>query len=234
MSSIAATALLMLVLGGLVTFPFEATTTSYDPRCLGLRLVIITATGIWIAAANQFLHAWLWLIGVGVIAAILGPAVRWLRQNVAPPQWGGELEVAIIAAIVGAAVAFGQMDGSSASLPVTAPLTRNLIAVAAAIVVAQSGTPFVRGVLNKAGTLGNVGSSQLNAGRVIGVFERLLVFASVLLGQLELAGFLVAAKGFIRGRELESKDFSEYFILGTLASVSFAGGIGYLVRALLS
>jgi hypothetical protein len=50
------------------------------------------------------------------------------------------------------------------------------------------------------------------------------------LGSYEALGFLVAAKGLIRAREFEDRNFAEYFILGSLASVAVALVIGSLLR----
>ena len=35
-------------------------------------------------------------------------------------------------------------------------------------------------------------------------------------------GFIIAAKGPIRSKDLESRDFAEYFLVGTLASTAVA------------
>jgi hypothetical protein len=59
-------------------------------------------------------------------------------------------------------------------------------------------------------------------GEVIGILERLLV-ATLVLAQAEVAiGLVIAAKTIARFRQLDDRDFAEYYLLGTLASVAVA------------
>jgi Protein of unknown function (DUF3307) len=61
------------------------------------------------------------------------------------------------------------------------------------------------------------------AGRVIGLLERGLIFALVLLGQPEGVGLLMAAKSILRfGAVKDDRALSEYVIIGTLASFGWA------------
>lgn len=70
-------------------------------------------------------------------------------------------------------------------------------------------------------------------GEAIGVLERLLVVAFVLTGSLAAIGFVVAAKTLARFKQLDDRAFAEYYLLGTLASVSIALGSGILAAAAL-
>lgn len=61
------------------------------------------------------------------------------------------------------------------------------------------------------------------AGRAIGNLERGLIFLLVLSGQTQNIGFLIAAKSVLRfGTVSDDRKVSEYVIVGTLASVSWA------------
>lgn len=61
------------------------------------------------------------------------------------------------------------------------------------------------------------------AGRYIGVLERALVMAAVLAGKFEIIGFLLAAKSIARYPEMkEHFQFAEYYLVGTLTSISWA------------
>lgn len=113
---------------------------------------------------------------------------------------------------------------------------------------AAGGTHVVRGLLNKAGTLpiihdkntgldpgttgdpSNFDVPEYNRGRIIGNFERFLMIVMVVSGSYEGLGLLVAAKGLIRAREFEDRDFAEYFIVGSLASVTVALVLGLTLR----
>ncbi|MGL4235898.1 DUF3307 domain-containing protein [Tabrizicola sp.] len=73
------------------------------------------------------------------------------------------------------------------------------------------------------------------AGRLIGLLERGLIFALVLLGQTGGVGFLIAAKSILRfGALKDDRAFSEYVIIGTLASFGWALLTGYCCLALLA
>ena len=64
--------------------------------------------------------------------------------------------------------------------------------------------------------------SEAGIGSTIGIIERLLISALVLAGGLLAIGLVVAAKTLARFKQLDDRDFAEYYLLGTLASVTFA------------
>jgi len=68
-----------------------------------------------------------------------------------------------------------------------------------------------------------------NAGKLIGVVERLLSFVFVLLGQYEAVGFIIAAKSLLRFAEGD-KAKSEYVLIGTLLSFSIAIFVGVAIK----
>jgi hypothetical protein len=75
--------------------------------------------------------------------------------------------------------------------------------------------------------------SLANAGKWIGIIERLIVFIFVLLGQYAAISLLVAAKGIIRFNEKDRPEVkTEYLVIGTLMSIGIALIIGVLVRKL--
>ena len=59
-------------------------------------------------------------------------------------------------------------------------------------------------------------------GATIGILERILIVVFVLTGTEAAIGFVVAAKTLARFRLLDDRDFAEYYLLGTLASVAVA------------
>lgn len=64
-----------------------------------------------------------------------------------------------------------------------------------------------------------------NAGKYIGILERLLVFVFIIVGHWEAVGFLITAKSVFRFSDLkESKDrkLTEYILIGTLLSFGIA------------
>ncbi|HEY8437613.1 MAG TPA: DUF3307 domain-containing protein [Candidatus Limnocylindrales bacterium] len=71
-------------------------------------------------------------------------------------------------------------------------------------------------------------------GAAIGILERALIVVFVLTGTEAAIGFVVAAKTLARFRQLDDRDFAEYYLLGTLASVAVAIVTGLVGRAALS
>jgi len=71
-----------------------------------------------------------------------------------------------------------------------------------------------------------------HAGRMIGFFEAFIITLLVALGQWQAIGFLIAAKAIGRIKRLEEREFSEYFLIGTLANVSISIVAGILIRKL--
>lgn len=120
----------------------------------------------------------------------------------------------------------------------------------ALLLVVRGGTYIVRGILKKAGTLPlrkvssgmdppvhlvltpqDVDVKELNRGRLIGNLERIVLTLVVTAGSYSALAFLVAAKGLIRSEEFEkSRDFTEYFLVGSLSSVLIALCAGLALR----
>lgn len=75
---------------------------------------------------------------------------------------------------------------------------------------------------------------EYNAGRVIGILERLLIYIFVLGDQFLAIGLILTAKGLARFKELEERQFAEYILIGTLLSTLLAVMVAALIRSLLS
>lgn len=78
-----------------------------------------------------------------------------------------------------------------------------------------------------------VGGVEVTRGRAIGVLERAVTLTLVLLGQYGALGLVVAAKSLARFKALENRDFAEYFLIGTLASLLLALLGGLAIRAVM-
>lgn len=67
---------------------------------------------------------------------------------------------------------------------------------------------------------GPVDEREYNAGRMIGMLERWLIYLVVVFAQnYNVIALIVAAKGVARFRHLEQREFAEYVLIGTLASI---------------
>ncbi len=77
-------------------------------------------------------------------------------------------------------------------------------------------------------------TSPAMVGRAIGVFERLLITMLVLAQAEAAVALVVGVKTIARYRQLDDRSFAEYYLLGTLASVSIGIGTGLLARLALA
>ena len=68
------------------------------------------------------------------------------------------------------------------------------------------------------------------AGFTIGIFERILIFTFVLTNQYSAISIIFAAKSIARFRELDKRDFAEYYLLGTFTSITFALIVGIFFK----
>lgn len=74
------------------------------------------------------------------------------------------------------------------------------------------------------------GAIDIARGRAIGSLERAIALTLVLLGEYGALGLIVAAKALARFKALEDREFAEYFLIGTLASLLLALLVGVAVR----
>ncbi len=89
---------------------------------------------------------------------------------------------------------------------------------------------FTRWVLRKIPLPEEGDTGLLGAGALIGHLERSFVFLVLFAGYPSLVGFALMAKSIARFDELRDRQFAEYFLVGTLASVLFALAVGLLCR----
>lgn len=78
--------------------------------------------------------------------------------------------------------------------------------------------------------------SLQNAGKYIGVLERLLIFGFILTNHFEAVGFLLAAKSIFRFGDLTHEHdlkLTEYVLIGTLLSFGIAISVAMIVQQLI-
>jgi hypothetical protein len=84
------------------------------------------------------------------------------------------------------------------------------------------------------GEEGEVDRREYNAGRVIGILERWLMYIVLVASQnYGVIAIIIAAKGFARFRELDDRAFAEYVLIGTLASTLLTIMIAEVVMLLM-
>ena len=193
---------------------------------------------------------------LGTASLLLPIARRWWVA----PDYGAELEIGastfVVILIVAGIVRWHLVAHRVwIALPFPESTTSALCLIAAIVIFnIRGGTYVVRGILNKCGALPSlqlpkensvvprsdlivvekrVDTVEFNRGRWIGNLERLLLLAIVTQGSYAALAFLMAAKSLIRSRDLENRDWAEYFLLGTLASIAVSLAGGLLIRRVL-
>lgn len=63
--------------------------------------------------------------------------------------------------------------------------------------------------------------NKVKTGKWIGIFERFLILIFLCINQFSLIGFIIAIKSLCRFKLMENKVFSEYYLIGTMASLSY-------------
>ena len=66
------------------------------------------------------------------------------------------------------------------------------------------------------------------AGKIIGIIERILTITFVYLNVPTAIGFIFAGKSIIRFESSKERQFAEYYLVGTLTSLTFAIIIGVM------
>ena len=75
---------------------------------------------------------------------------------------------------------------------------------------------------------------EYNAGRVIGILERWLMYAVIVAtAEYSAVAFILAAKGVARFKQLEEREFAEYVLVGTLASTLLTILVAGVIRQFL-
>ena len=76
----------------------------------------------------------------------------------------------------------------------------------------------------------DVDKREYNAGRIIGILERWLMYSVLVTSQdYTVIAIVIAAKGFARFSELDKREFAEYVLIGTLASTLITVAVAQIV-----
>lgn len=107
---------------------------------------------------------------------------------------------------------------------------RAVVGLAVYILVAFGGAVLIRIALDQifpSGYIADGLSTQVTAGKYIGILERILILTLTVTGNISAIGVVFAAKSIARFSELSKKQFAEYYLVGTLLSflLALAGGI---------
>jgi hypothetical protein len=208
-------------------------------------LVPSTALDGWTSAVDGWLGGWdravvhdvvatavvlasLAIVNVKAAALFVAILVRPVEQSAGETRWGGQVAPATSPA----------SRSSSGAGAAAAPTRRWSVRIGPldARIEAEPDRPSAGAGgagPDDPGPVGPMGS-HARVGATIGILERILIVVFVLTGSEAAVGFVVAAKTLARFRLLDDRDFAEYYLLGTLASVAVAIVSGLIARAALT
>jgi hypothetical protein len=193
-------------------------------RALGLAVAGVAGAGAFAASRDDGLAA-----AAGAAALVAGPAAAcgwlWPRLVLRGRREAGALALLVVAiAVPVAGFAFagaGRLTGDASArlvfgallLALTEPAT---VAVRATFHLVRTGdAPAEPSLLRTT-------RAPLGGGEVIGILERGIVFGLAVEGEYDALAFVFAAKALARHKQLDDKDFAEYFLIGTLLSAALA------------
>lgn len=104
----------------------------------------------------------------------------------------------------------------------------SLLCLSGFIFIFRGATSFIRPLLQKIKEPEEQ-EEEIPGGRLIGNLERILTLIVVIWGQFTAMAFILAAKSICRFEELKNKQFSEYYLIGTLSSIFLAVVVGIMM-----
>lgn len=115
-------------------------------------------------------------------------------------------------------------------------LDRVMLSLSGALFLTGSGNRLVRLVYVIAGTPTQTAQTKLRGGRLIGPMERLFIGSMMVAGEPTGIAIVIAAKGLLRLPEIQRDpgkidEFTEYFLIGTFASMLIAIAVAGAVLA---
>ncbi|SHI62065.1 DUF3307 domain-containing protein [Flavobacterium terrae] len=109
--------------------------------------------------------------------------------------------------------------------------TKLLLIITGYLICLKPANIFIREVLvvAKIESISDTTTELKNAGKVIGILERILVLTFVIIGKLEIIGFMIAAKSILRYKDTNTIK-TEYVLIGTMLSFGIAMLAGLLIE----
>jgi len=191
----------------LVLFLFHGSVSS----ALLLVLLVVIALAAYLIETPHRIQSGFRLITLGV--QLLSPwALAWFVDPVVAREWGWSVPGTLLISLFGVLILANEANY----------LVRMLF----------NWCNLVPKLAGDDGTEQQIDEEEYKAGRVIGMLERSLIFLIVYFtSDLSAVGFVLAAKGLIRIQQLKDRKFSEYMLIGTLASVLCAAVVALTLQA---
>ena len=230
----------------------------WSPDGVGVRRAVVAAA--FGAGAVSLVAALSGFEIVGVVAAAviaLAVLLVWSAFDLLPawlvkPRFAFTLVFGALVVLIAASGSAGPIGGDVAAwysnlafgFTARVPVDQFVLGVGAALFLLATGNRIVRLTLAATEASLLAGEGTLRGGRLLGPMERVIVAAGVVSGGVAAAAFVIAAKGLLRFREIRSvgedgggaeqariDEVTEYFLVGTFASVLLAAAVGVLVLA---
>lgn len=199
---------------------------------LGVLLMILLAAGFAFAPTQ----------GVATNPLLLA-AGDWLGQNLlyvapsTPAAASGSAGLQAVVVLMGALVVLNEVNlliRGILQLIRVVPRTRGVGDAGSRPDADAGASPLILPPVRPGEAPQQLDVEEYNAGRYIGLLERLLVYTFVLQGQHTAIAVVIAAKGFARFKDMDQRDFAEYVVIGTLLSVAGAVLVAEAVKLLLA
>jgi len=101
----------------------------------------------------------------------------------------------------------------------------------------KEGTIIIRLILAKMSTIPKKkdeprqrDNKEYERGKLIGILERALIYFLIIVNQVAAIAIIIALKSLARFKELEDKNFAEYFLIGSLLSICVAIIPAFLIK----
>lgn len=192
-------------------------------KILGWHVLIVLCVSFILS--NQW-----WFIIPSVIIAISHWFIDGFKEKMRLGKYTFFIDQAWhLAIIIGIVILFEKYCGITPIFQLSIN-THHLLIIAAYIFITKPANILIREIFKYF----NIAIPQrpnndlLNAGKVIGIMERILTVTFVLLGQYEAVGFLIAAKSILRyegngpANQGNEQGKTEYVLIGTLLSFGIA------------
>jgi hypothetical protein len=167
---------------------------------------------------------WLLALSVALIHGLIDLIKLYFQKDTNRAVWFVADQALHLASLMVLVYCWGGVDTIKVQLLLGA---NSWIYITAVLFLVAAMPIIMRILLQKwADNIGLAGDDSLgNAGKYIGILERLLVFIFITVGHWEAVGFLITAKSVFRFSDLKvSKDrkLTEYILIGTLLSFGIA------------
>ncbi len=130
--------------------------------------------------------------------------------------------------IVGVVFLFNDLKGINSIIELPFSF-KTWFLIAAYLLCLKPANVFIKEVFNSSRIIVSTDNEMPNAGKLIGILERLLTLTFIVVQQYEAVGFLIAAKSILRYRDDETLK-TEYVLIGTMLSFGIAVMLGIIAN----